>query len=267
MALRSVKPIDAVVLAGGPPDDVAAVESGAPNKAFIHIGGMTLVERTLRALRSAPSIARIIVVAPAITRTDTTLKLADERRPDGLRIRDSLANGLAGLPLGDDVLIAASDMPILTPDSIDDFVTRVHDAAADICYGCVEQTCHREQFPDVPHTWVRLREGTFCGAGLVALKPRAWPALEAFIERLGAARKNPLRLARLFGPDILLKYALRRLSIADAEERAARLLGVHARAIISPFPQIAVNVDRVSDVALARAIITRSSTDPVSPNV
>ena len=41
-----------------------------------------------------------------------------------------------------------------------------------------------------------MREGRFCGGGLVALEPRVLPALRSVLDDLGAARKSPLRLSR-----------------------------------------------------------------------
>jgi len=82
------------------------------------------------------------------------------------------------------------------------------------------------------------------------------PLLERFIEDLGAARKSPLRLASLFGWDMLARFALGRLSVAEAEARATKILGAPVSALISPYPETAVNVDRVSDVALARELVS-----------
>jgi GTP:adenosylcobinamide-phosphate guanylyltransferase len=244
----------AVVLAGGPPDDVAALEPGAFNKAFVHIAGVTLVERTLRALHASSQIDRIIVVAPPSTHADKALALADERRADGAKIRISLRNGLHDLPPDEIALVSTSDLPILLPAAVDDFIDYARDLDPDLGYGCVERTVHEALFPNVPHTWARLREGTFCGAGLVTIKPRVLPALERFIERLGAARKNPLRLASLFGWDVLARFALGRLSMASAERRASQLIGGPVRAVVSPYPETGVNVDRVTDVKLAEEL-------------
>lgn len=248
----------AVVLAGGPPDDVSALEHGAVNKAFVHIAGVTLVERTLRALRASSEIDRIIVVAPVSAHGDPALALADERRADGEKIRISLHNGLHDLPADEIVLVSTSDLPILTPACVDDFVEYAREQDADLGYGCVERTVHEALYPDVPHTWARLRDGTFCGAGFVAIKPRVLPALEGIVERLGAARKNPLRLASLFGWDVLACFAAGRLSIASAERRASRLLGARVCALVSPYPETGVNVDRISDVALAERLVLAS---------
>lgn len=255
MAQRRVSAIAAIVLAGGPLDDLAAQTPGAPNKAFVEISGVTLVERTLRALRSARSIGRIIVVAPPSMHMTKALALADEFRPDGARIRDSLRSGLQGLSPHDDILVSTSDLPVLTGESIDDFVARAHAKNADLTYGCLEKRTHMAKFPEVPHTWAPLRDGTFCGTGFITMRPRVFPSLERFIEQLGQARKNPLHLARLFGWSVLLRFALRRLSIAQAEARASRVIGAPVRAVISPFAEIGVNVDRVSDIALAERLL------------
>lgn len=259
MAQRGITGITAVVLAGGPKDDLAARTPGAPNKAFVAISGVTLVERTIRALRASSSVHRIIVVAPAKVHGHHALALADACRPDGQRIRDSLRSGLTGLEPAEDVLVSASDLPVLSPQSIDDYIRRAIECDADLTYGCVEKGTHLSKYPQVPHTWARLREGTFCGTGFITMRPRIFPSLERFIERLGRARKNPLALARLFGFRVLLRFATGRLSIANAEERASRVIGARVRAVVSPYAEIGVNVDRVSDIALAETLIKDSS--------
>lgn len=255
VARRGVIGITAVVLAGGPSDDLSARTPGAPNKAFVAIGGVALVERTMRALRASSSISRIIAVAPARAHGHPALALADECRPDGERIRTSLENGLRGLPLDQEILVSTSDLPVLTPAAIDDYIARAHEADADITYGCVERRVHEAAYPGVPHTWAHLKEGDFCGTGFVTIRPRVWPALERFIEHLGRARKNPLALAGIFGFRTTLRYVTRQLEIRHAEARASWVIGARVRAVVSPYPQIAVNVDRVSDIALAETLI------------
>jgi GTP:adenosylcobinamide-phosphate guanylyltransferase len=247
--------VDAIVLAGGPLDDIARLQPGAPNKAFVPIAGVTLAGRVLRALRGSREVGRIVVVAPPSVANHPDLAPADELRPDGVRISQSLRSGLAGFVPDETVLVVASDMPVLTPEATRDFVVRLRALDADVVYGCVEKTTHTRRFPDVPHTWARMRDGTYCGGGIVGIKPRALPLLDRFIERLGAARKHPLRLASLFGWDMLARFAVGRLSIAAAEARASRILGAPVRALVSPYPETAVNVDRVSDVALAERLV------------
>jgi len=250
--------LTAVVLAGGPPDEVAALQPGAPNKAFVEIAGKALVQRTIEGLRSSPEIGRIVAVAPVSAHDSPALAGADEKRPDGIRITESLRSGLRDLPPDELVIVAASDLPILSEAAVTDFVAHAAMLDPDLGYGCLEKRTHLAAYPDVPHTWAPLRDGTYCGGGLICIKPRALPKLERFIERLGAARKSPLALARLFGWKMLATFALRQLSIEAAEARASELLGAKVSAIVSGYAETAVNVDRVGDVALAEALLRTS---------
>jgi hypothetical protein len=172
---------------------------------------------------------------------------------------ESLASGVAGLPLDDDVLIAASDLPVLSAAAIAEFVAAARGRNLDLAYAIVEQRDHRARYPAVPHTWAKLKEGRFCGGGLVTLKPRALPALRAVLDDLGAARKSPLRLAALFGWDILLRFALGSLTITAAEARASAILHAPAGAIRCTHPEVAVNVDRAADVELANGLVRAAS--------
>lgn len=248
--------MNAIVLAGGAHDEVSARTAGAANKAFVPIGGRTLVERTLAALRDVPAIGRIVVVAPRLTHGDPALALADERREDGKRISDSLRFGLAGMPPDELVLVAASDLPLLTRASLEEFIALAQSRDADLCYACLGRAAHVARFPEAPHTWARMREGQFCGGGVVALRPRIMQSLELVIERLGAARKNPMALASIFGSGTLAKYALGQLSISAAEKRASELLAARVAAIVCTHAEIAFNVDRASDVALAEKYVS-----------
>ena len=253
------RPIPAIVLAGGPSDDLSARAPGAPNKAFVPVAGKTLARRTLEALRSTPRVGDIVAVAPQVPPALLELTLADEIRPDGVTMAQSLRTGLHGFPAAELVLVAASDLPMLTRAAIEEFLDIAEAGGADITYACVERSVHEVRFPEMPHTWARLREGTFCGGGLVAMRPRAFEALERFLGRLGAARKNPLRLASIFGYEAVARYALRQLSIVDVERRAATLLGVRAAAAVCSHPEIAENVDRVSDIAIVERAIARAT--------
>ena len=246
--------LDAVVLAGGAPDDVAALEPGAPNKAFVHIGGIPMVSRTLAGLRASSRIDRIVAVAPPSAAAHPALAGASEVRGDGARMIESLRSGLLGFTEDALVVVAASDLPALDAEAVDEFVDGVLARELDVAYACLERRYHVAAYPEFPHTWARMRDGRYCGGGLIALRPRVLPRLATFMDRLGAARKSPLRLAGLFGWDMLARFAIGRLAIADAEARASRLMGgARVGAIRCTHPQIALNVDRVADVARANA--------------
>ena len=247
--------IDAVVLAGGPADKVSALEPGAPNKAFVKIAGVPLVERTIAGLRASSRIDRIVVVAPAWAAAHPALATASEVRGDGARMIESLRAGLLGFTEDTPVLVAAADLPVLDAHAVDEFVDAALARELDVAYACLERRYHDAAYPQFPHTWARMRDGEFCGGGVVVLRPRVVARLATLLDRLGTARKSPLRLASLFGWDVMLRFLLGRLTIEEAEQRASRMLdGARVGAVRCTRPQIALNVDRVADVARANEL-------------
>ncbi len=216
---------------------------------------MTLVERTLRAVRDVPRIERVIVVAPRAALDDPALAAADDRRGDGARMIESLRSGLADLPPDEPLLVTAADLPILTRAALDEVIDDALARDLDLGYSCLERRYHDARFPAVPHTWARMREGQFCGGGAVVLKPKVLPRLGTLLDQLGSARKSPLRLAAIFGWGTLARFALGRLSIPAAEGRAGSLIGARAGAIRCTHAEIAINVDRPDDVARANALV------------
>ncbi len=248
-----MRALDAIVLAGGPPDEVAALEPGAPNKAFVRIGGIPLVQRTIMGLRASSRIDRIVAVAPPSAAAHPALANASEVRGDGPKMLESLRSGMQGFTEDAIVVVAASDLPALDAPAVDEFVDAVLARDLDVAYACLERRHHLAAYPEFPHTWARMRDGRYCGGGLVALRPRVLPRLNTFMDALGRARKSPLRLAGLFGLDVLARFAIGRLTIEQAEARASRILRANVGAIRCTRPQIALNVDRAEDVARANA--------------
>jgi GTP:adenosylcobinamide-phosphate guanylyltransferase len=251
--------VNAIVLAGGAPDAISATQPGAANKAFVNIDGIALVTRVIAALHHAPDVTRIIAVVPSHAIGDPALAGADACRAAGARMIESLAAGIDGLAPDELVLVAAADLPVLSGAGISAFLTAARARDCDLAYAVVAEHDHVAAYPGVPHTWAKLGQGRFCGGGIVALKPRVLPALRTVLDDLGAARKSPLRLAALFGWDILVRFAFGTLSIGVAERRASAILRAPAAAIRCAHADVAVNVDRVSDIALANGLVRAAS--------
>ena len=90
--------LDAIVLAGGGPDAVSALEPGAPNKAFVRVGGIPFVQRTIVGLRGSSRIDRIVAVAPPSAAAHPALANASEVRGDGAGCSKACARGWPGSP-------------------------------------------------------------------------------------------------------------------------------------------------------------------------
>jgi GTP:adenosylcobinamide-phosphate guanylyltransferase len=260
-------PLTAVALAGGVLEsDFRAAGYEVPNKAYLRVGDRTMLERVLSALRGAASIGRVRCVshpdAFAATFGERAKALCDDVVAPGGGVVDSLLAGFEGLGSDELVLVAATDIPLVTPGVIDAFVALAQAQPCDVGYGFVSRNAHERRFPQVRHTWVRLREGVFCGAGVSVLRVGASSKIAALLRKVAAFRKSPLRLASLLSVGLVLKVALGFARIADIERRAGELTGLRCRGVLSDDPELAVNVDRLSDLRALETIVGGSPGPP-----
>ncbi len=226
------------------------------NKAFVPVGGVPMVTRVLKTLRTVPQIEQITVVAPTVALEDSALTLADVRRSSGDKIIESVQRGLSESDPDAMMLLATSDAPLLSSESLQEFVQALTSIDADLVYAIAERKAHEKRYPGVPHTWARMRGGVYCGGAVFGMRPRVVSALTKFLDELAAARKSPFRLARAFGWDVVVRFALGMLPISAAEARASALLGYRVRAIVAK-PDLAFNVDRKNDLVLAERFASR----------
>jgi len=150
------------------------------------------------------------------------------------------------------VLVAAADVPLLTPEAVTAFLDAARAVDADAAYAIVPRDEVARSAPGVRKTFVRLADGEFTGGSLVLLRPGAFARARPIIERAVRARKRPWELARLFGLSTLVGLATGRLRIAVLEQRAQTVAGLRARAIICRDAGVALDVDTVEMLALVR---------------
>ena len=233
-----------MVLGGGEPGDRMAADSGVAAKALVALEGKPMGAYVLEALRACTSVGRIVYVGP----TNVRLRgLYDVAVPSGRRLVDSMALGL-GAALGtapaERLLVVTADIPWITGAGLDAFLAAAPDA--DLVYPAVTEAASVARFPHQQRTYARLRDGRLTGGNAVLLKAAAVPRLLPLMDSAFRARKNPLALARMFGPDVLLAVLLGRARIADLERRLERISGLRARALVTEDAALAADVDRAA---------------------
>jgi GTP:adenosylcobinamide-phosphate guanylyltransferase len=258
--MRGDMRLAALALAGGElEDDFKRAGYEVANKAYLPIGDSTMLERVLSALRSAPSIGRIRCItqpdAFAATYGPRGADLCDDVVAPGGDLIDSLLLGFANLRADEMVVVAATDIPLVTAQALEAFVRRVNVTPCDVGYGFVRREPHMRAYPQVRHTWVHLREGTFCGAGVSVVRAGCAVRLAAILRDFLAARKSPLRLASLFSPFLVVRVMFGLVGVAELEHRADALSGLRCRGIPCDEPELAVNVDCLEDLQTVESIV------------
>lgn len=251
-----MKPVKAIVLAGGELDECfreAGIET--PNKAFIKINNRPMVEYVIKALEAAQLVESIIVTLPENLTLEADKSITFIKSGDS--IVGTVLNGLKFLPENTGkVLLVMSDLPMLTPEAIDDFLLKCSKIDADYYYSILSKEVSEGEFPDFPHTYAKLKDGIFCGGGLTLLYPGlGTPCRIKIMEKLIQARKNPVEMVKILGLKILLKFITRQASIQELEKRVSEIFTCKARAIITPYAEIGINVDKPKELELVCSYI------------
>ena len=245
--------MQAIVLAGGGlPVDFAGI-APVESKAFLPILEKPMVEYVTQTLYHGP-FSQIVLVGDERAVTPSIRSQVDKIVPPGKNIVGSLSNGLAGMQDEKQVFVCAGDLPLLSVAVVEQFLRQSRESAGELTYSIVRREDSEKAFPGFPHTYVKLKEGSFCGGGLFLLPPVVLDNFRHLMTQMTEMRKAPWKMAGLLGVDIILKLIFKSLSIADLEKKAGSLLGVTASAVVSP-PEAAFNVDHLSQYKSAVKIL------------
>jgi molybdopterin-guanine dinucleotide biosynthesis protein A len=252
--------IDAIVLAGGglERERFPELDPGIQRKAQIPILGRPVVEHVVRALRETSATGRIVVVGHPSLASDQMLALDAQLVPEAGDIAANLRAGLDALPGAERVLALSGDLPLVTPAALSDLFSRAPDA--DVVFPVVERDAVLRAFPGREWMFARSPDGAFTGSSAFLFHPGPVLGQWRWVEDLlGARRKSPFQLALMIGLPMALRYLWGRLRIADVEQKLSELLHVTGRAYRSPFPELAMDVDKLADIVLAEETLRHRS--------
>jgi hypothetical protein len=242
--------VDAIVLAGGHAERALARLAGTDQRALIPFEGKPFIVWVLEALRGCAAVERIAVVGPEALRHTAAARLADLLVPEGHGIYDNFWAGVEALHSPGKVLVTASDNPLLTTQALEDFLTRCPDV--DICYPILRGEVFREAFPGSDNILIPLRDGKFIGASCMLFDARALPKLREAVARVFAARKSYGRMVGLLGVGFTARFLLRRVTVAEIEQRVGSLTGCHFSAVPDCDPVLAIDIDAERDLEIIR---------------
>ncbi|WP_033073980.1 nucleotidyltransferase family protein [Sphingopyxis sp. MWB1] len=255
MSVSLSVPIPAIILAGSRPGpDPLLSGSGAATKALLRVAGAPMIVHVVRALRAAPEIGAIHILAQDSAALAAEPGLADfadlHFATSGAGISASLA---AALPDNDDpLLVTTADNVLLTPAMVAEFLTRAADS--DVAVAMVERDVLLARYPQSRRTWLKFRGGWWSGANLFRLRGRRVLPLLDFWGRIERDRKKGLKIVAAFGPWLLLGALFRLFTIQQGVARAGRRFGLDARVVPMRAPEACIDADKPSDIELIERI-------------
>jgi len=246
---------DAIVLAGG---DGTSVDPAQPIKGLLEIGGRPMVEWVVDALRQAKTVDRIFVViarVPAIAPWASHVTVIEHAGT----LLENCEKAFEYVDDSNPLIWVSADIPALSAEAVDDFTERTEKRRAEFSYPLILEDDMNKQFPGSARTYLKLKEGRVTGGNLMTTTQRAAKIIQPIIGEYMDARKDPVKTAKLLGPQIATKYALGALSIRDAEDRINKLFHINAAGIITPFAEIGADVDKPADKRIMeQALSTRA---------
>jgi GTP:adenosylcobinamide-phosphate guanylyltransferase len=241
--------MDAIITAGGIPqknEPLFCYTQGKP-KALLPIAGKPMIQWVLDAVNGCSFIERVVIIGLP---KDTPL----ECRHQTIFIesnKDMLTNiqtGAKALNRQDDpqarAFILASDVPFITVDMLDWLHDQTKAVPGDIFYSVIEKSVMEKRFPEANRTYVSLADYLVCGGDVSVFRLSIVDAERPIWKHLIAARKNPIKQARIIGLGILIPLMNKKLTLADAERKISRRLHVNGHVCVCPFAEMGMDVDK-----------------------
>jgi CTP:molybdopterin cytidylyltransferase MocA len=243
--------MNAVVLAAGRSGDDFRKAFGTECKCLVEVAGRPIIEWVLEALRASSVIDRIVVIGP-----EQVLRAAGVTEEiianDTGSYADSVGIGLRAAA-GDRVLLLAADIPLLEADALDRYLADCLAGDADVCFPVVSWDSMQTHLPGARKTWYDLRDGKFTkGNAVVARRQVLLDRLDR-VESLFNTRKKK-QWAGLICQTFMRRLVGCACTKADAEAALSSYLGCRLRAVEAS-PELAVDVDEVTDVAFVRGVL------------
>ncbi len=256
--------MDAVLLAGGipQPDEPLYSYSNGEAKALIDVAGKAMVQWVLEALCQSKSVERIVVIGLS-AKSNLSCKKPLVYLSNQGKLLDNLKMGTAKVlelnPKAEFVLFASSDIPGITAEMVDWVVKTCSETDDDLYYNVVRREDMDRRFPGSKRTWTRLKDMEVCGGDMNVARAAIVNENSEFWNKIIETRKNPAAQAMLLGPAIIYKLLTRQLTADDVIQRVADKLGLKGRALVCPYPEVGMDVDKPHQLEIMRADLAQRS--------
>jgi len=254
--------MDAVILAGGipRPDEPLYSYSNGEAKALIDVAGKPMIQWVVDALCESKSVGQIVLIGLSAKAQLHSTKPITYMSNQG-KLLENLKAGAARVlqlnPKTEYVLFCSSDIPGVTSEMVDWLVKTCSETDDDLYYNVVRREDMERRFPGSKRTWTRLKDMEVCGGDMNVARAAIVNENGDFWNRVIEKRKNPLAQAQLLGLDMLIKLATRSLTADDVIKRVADKLGLRGRAIVCPYPEIGMDVDKPHQLEIMRSDLAR----------
>jgi GTP:adenosylcobinamide-phosphate guanylyltransferase len=250
--------VNAILLAGGimAQDDPLAFEHPQRRRSLIDIHEKPMAQWVLNALSASSQIQNIYIsgLSPAdgLISSKPTIYLEDQ---GGMfeNIREGVLQSAKDHPELNKVVLASSDIPAIQPHMVDWLMEQVeNDPKADLYYNVIARENMENRFHNANRSYVKFKDISVCGGDLNVVDTTLFSVERPIWKKLTEARKHPLKQALILGLGNLALVATHLATLETMVNRISKRLSVNARALICPFPELAMDADKPHQLAILR---------------
>lgn len=228
-------------------------------KSMISIANKPMVQWVLDALGNSTVVDHVVVVGLP-QETDLECRLPMTLLPDSGGMFANIRAGAAEVqrldPHSSHAILATADIPALRGEIVDWLVCQCGSFDQDVYFTLIEREVMEAQYPGVKLSYTHLKELQVCPGHLHCFRLQAALDETPLWKRLTDSRKSSLRSASLLGYDAMLFLMLRQLSLKDAEAAVCKRLGVLGKAVLCPYPEAGLDVDKPAQLEIMRQYFT-----------
>lgn len=245
--------------------DPVAQAKGLPHKALVPVLGVPMLLRVVRTLLANAGIRHIVLcldqalkdhgLGPELDAliADGTVEIAAPKDSPSESVAD-IVDRLQKVDKAWPLLVTTADHPLLTPAMVQHFIDAAPDET-DFTLGLATASIIKQDYPDAVRTFYRFAGEGFSGCNLFMLYNPKARAFITFWQNMERHRKRPWRLVAAIGPSLLIRFLTGRLTIEAALAHLSKRIGAKAKAVIMPFAEAAIDVDKPGDLVLAETIL------------
>ena len=243
---------NALILAGTKKKGPLEIAENVDNKALIMINHRLMIDYIVDALNNSKNIDKILVIGPKNELHPSIGKKVEEILNPGNSLLENMEIGLNYFNSSDNLLLLTSDIPLITPEAIDEFLRICTKRKACIGYPIITEEKIIKKYPETVRTYVKMKEGVFCGGNIVFFKPEIFFQNKQLIQELFNNRKNNWKNAKKLGLKFIFKFLFKTLTIEEAEKRVTDIIGYNSIAVMVSYPETMIDLDKLSDLKLIR---------------
>jgi GTP:adenosylcobinamide-phosphate guanylyltransferase len=253
--------MDAIVTAGGIPQPGEPLYefTQGKSKALLDVAGKPMIQWVLNALCEAQTVKNVVVVGLPEDSGLTCPKIGGYLPNQG----GMLGNIKAGInriseinPNVGHVLLVASDIPTITGEMVNWVVNTAMQTDEDAYYNIIRRETMETRFPGSKRTFTRFKDIELCGGDMNVVRA-SLTTNDEFWEKVIASRKNALKQASLLGFDTLILMLFHAITLEGAVKRVTKRVGLTGRALVCPYAEVGMDVDKPNQLEMVRADLMR----------